>query len=324
MTKKKTANKSGGNLKKFFISIFVLTFFCIFSFISLYLFFPPEKKDLKDNYSAKKTSKKISVKKPLKNSIDKKVLKTDNGFLYEIYDKAEEKSIPDQKTDYQGLPRICIIIDDIGFDKKNAYELSNMGINITLSVLPFTPFAKEIIKKASNSDTEFMVHIPMEPVEYPEIDPGPGALLSTMNPDEIIRNLKRDLDYLPFIKGVNNHMGSKLTANSDIMNQVFTIIKKRDLFFVDSLTNPESKCMGAARMFKVDFAKRDVFLDNIQNVEYIEGQIQKLKKIAVHRGYAVGIGHPYNSTIKALKKNISEMKKEFVFVKASSVVKQIQ
>jgi hypothetical protein len=145
-----------------------------------------------------------------------------------------------------------------------------------------------------------------------------------MTPDQIILNLKKDLDSFPYIKGVNNHMGSKLTENSDIMNQVFTIIKKRELFFVDSLTNPNSKCMGSARMFKVDFAKRDVFLDNIQNVKYIEKQLEKLKTIAIHRGYAVGIGHPYDSTIKALKKNIFKLKKEVEFVKASSVVKQVQ
>jgi hypothetical protein len=82
--------------------------------------------------------------------------------------------------------------------------------------------------------------------------------------------------------------------------------------------------MGSARMFKVDFAKRDVFLDNIQNVKYIEKQLEKLKTIAIHRGYAVGIGHPYDSTIKALKKNIFKLKKEVEFVKASSVVKQVQ
>jgi polysaccharide deacetylase 2 family uncharacterized protein YibQ len=288
--------------------------------MSLYFLFPPSKKETISNYQAKK----ITVKKPLNTSLDKKTLKSEKDFLYEIYDKAEEKSVPDKKSDYKGLPRICIIIDDIGFDRKNAYEFADMGIDITLSVLPFTPFAKEIIKKASNSNTEFMVHIPMEPVEYPDIDPGPGALLSSMTPDQIILNLKKDLDSFPYIKGVNNHMGSKLTENSDIMNQVFTIIKKRELFFVDSLTNPNSKCMGSARMFKVDFAKRDVFLDNIQNVKYIEKQLEKLKTIAIHRGYAVGIGHPYDSTIKALKKNIFKLKKEVEFVKASSVVKQVQ
>ncbi|MDY0131752.1 MAG: divergent polysaccharide deacetylase family protein [Desulforegulaceae bacterium] len=321
--KKANRNKKFDTLKKFFISIFILIFFCLISFTSFYFLFPPLKKDLKNNYIAKSSNKTISVKKPIKTNIDKKI-QSEKKILYEIYNKAEEKSIPDKKSDYKGLPKICIIIDDIGFDKKNAYRLSNLGINITLSILPFSPFAKEIAKKASNSKTEFMLHIPMEPIEYPEIDPGPGALLSKMDPDQIIRTLKNDLDYLPFIKGVNNHMGSKLTANSDIMNQVFTIIKKRELFFVDSLTNPESKCIESARMFKVDFAKRDVFLDNIQDINYINRQIQKLKNIAFHRGYAVGIGHPYDSTIKSLEKNIAEMKKEFEFVKASSVVKQVQ
>lgn len=329
MTQKKTANKTKnknthGNLKKFFISVFMILFLCVLSFTAVYLIFPPQKKDFNKNLCQQKVFKKISVKKPANGNMEKKSLKSQEDFLYEIYDEIEEKSIPDKKSDYRGLPKICLIIDDIGFDRKNAYELSDLGINITLSVLPFTPFAKEIINKTSSSQVEFMLHIPMEPFEYPQIDPGKGALLSTMDPDTIIFTLEKDLDYFPFIKGINNHMGSKLTENSDIMNQVFTIIKKRNLFFVDSLTNPNSKCNESARMFRVDFAKRDIFLDNIQNVDYIDGQIKKLKVIALQRGYSVGIGHPYDSTIEAIKKNIYEMKKEFEFVKASSVVKQVQ
>lgn len=319
----KTTPNSNNNSKKFFISVFVLISVCLISFTALYFLFPPQKKKLND-YTKQKTQQKISAKKPVLYTHGKKALKTNKDFLYEIYDKIEEKALPVKKLDYKGLPKICIIIDDIGFDKNNAYELADLGINITLSVLPFTPYAKEIINNTSHPEVEFMLHIPMEPVEYPIIDPGQGALLSSMDPDTIIFTLKNDLDSFPFIKGINNHMGSKLTQNSDIMNQVFTIIKKRNLFFVDSLTNPNSKCIESARMFKVDFAKRDIFLDNIQKVEYIEGQIKKLKIIAAQKGYSIGIGHPYDTTIKALKNNIYEIKKEFEFVKASSVVKQIQ
>ena len=245
--------------------------------------------------------------------------------VYEIYpDTGENKDVLHEKKEYKGKPKICLIIDDIGYDEKAAMDFSKLEIPITLSVIPYTPFGKKIIRGIKNKNVEFMLHIPMQPKEYPKINPGKGALLSNMTPDELIHTLEKDLKWIPSIKGANNHMGSFLTEDSDKMNQVFTIFKKKNLFFIDSLTSPNSKCHESARLFKVKFAKRDVFLDNVQDEKVIIGQIEKLKKISIKKGCAIGIGHPYPSTVNALKKTVKSLKNEVIFVNASSIVKKIQ
>ena len=108
-----------------------------------------------------------------------------------------------------------------------------------------------------------MLHLPMEPSEYPMVNPGPGALLSSMSADELIAQLKKDLQSVSSIKGVNNHMGSKMTQHSAQMYQIFSILKKEGLYFIDSRTTSKTLCKPSARLLQVPFAERDVFLDHI-------------------------------------------------------------
>ncbi|MCK7505267.1 MAG: divergent polysaccharide deacetylase family protein [Desulfobacterales bacterium] len=121
-----------------------------------------------------------------------------------------------------------------------------------------------------------MLHLPMEPVEYPDINSGPGTLHTRMGPEELLRVLEEDLDAVPHIKGVNNHMGSRLTASSEQMYQVFSVLKKRGLYFVDSRTTDESICQPSARLFQLPFAQRDVFMDHQQDPAFIRKQIREL------------------------------------------------
>ncbi len=311
MTKKKKKTKEkNNNFKKTVIAVLIIIIVAISSFTAVYIFYPPAKPQ------KKRYTFIYPPKKTIKNKTPSVIVKKRNNIIFEV----DTKTVTEQEK-YEGIPKICIIIDDIGYDTKKALRLANIGIPITLSILPFTPHGKDILKKASNKNTEFMLHLPMEPKEFPSIDPGKGALLASMGPDAIIASLENDIDFIPQIKGINNHMGSKLTESSEIMNQVFSIIKKRNLFFIDSFTSSESKCFESAKLFKVRFAKRDVFLDNIQEEEFILEQLKKLKKTALQKGFAVGIGHPYKSTITAIEKIIPDFKKEVVFVKASSIVK---
>ena len=164
-----------------------------------------------------------------------------------------------------------------------------------------------------------MLHLPMEPMEYPQVNPGPGALLSKMTPDMLIEQLNKNIDNIPYIQGVNNHMGSRITADADKMNQIFTILKKKDLFFIDSRTAPNSQCRASARLLKIRFARRNVFLDNIQESEYISGQLQKLVKYAKSHGYAIGIGHPYKATLETLQKELPKLKAKIKIVRAKDL-----
>ncbi|MCK5838108.1 MAG: divergent polysaccharide deacetylase family protein, partial [Desulfobacula sp.] len=164
-----------------------------------------------------------------------------------------------------------------------------------------------------------MLHLPMEPMGYPRVNPGPGAILSGMSPDLLLDQLRKDIQEVPYVVGVNNHMGSRLTSHSDQMNQIFTILKKERLFFVDSRTSSASQCEASARLFKLKFAHRDVFLDNLQETAYITGQIKKLIDLAKKHGSAIGIGHPYKATLKALSRELPKLKNTVDIVRASDL-----
>ena len=165
-----------------------------------------------------------------------------------------------------------------------------------------------------------MLHLPMEPVEYPDVNPGPGTLLTSMTPDELTHQLEKDLDAVPFITGVNNHMGSKMTAESSQMYQIFSILKKRGLYFVDSRTTAETLCKPSARLFQLPFAQRDVFLDHLVEGEFIRKQLKKLVRIAQRNGYAVGIGHPHSLTYQVLHEMLPDLQKKIRLVPVSEIV----
>ena len=246
---------------------------------------------------------------------------------YEIYpeEKASiEKPVPKPVIPPRTkLPKVAIIIDDLGYDKKIAEKFLALDAAFTFSILPFSPFQKKIARRAHDKGLEVMLHLPMEPMEYPAVNPGPGTLLTTMSPDQLISQLEKNLDTLPFIKGVNNHMGSKLTTESTQLYQIFSILKKRGLFFVDSRTTAKTLCKPSARMFKVPFAQRDVFIDHQQQPEFIRQQINKLIEIADRYGVAVGIAHPHVTTYTILKALLPDLKEKVQLVPASQIVQII-
>jgi hypothetical protein len=248
--------------------------------------------------------------------------KEGSAIVYEVYDDATQsppkKAVPSQK--HNTVPRIAIIIDDIGYSKRLAMGLVKVDKNITFSILPFSPAGTQLAQKLSAKGAELMLHLPMEPTQYPKVNPGPGALLSSMSPDELLTQLRKDIQAVPGTVGANNHMGSRLTADSDKMNQIFTVLKQKDLFFIDSRTSVESKGEQSARMFQLKFSHRDVFLDNFQDVEYISGQMKKLIKLAKDHGSAIGIGHPHQATLDALKRELPKLKGKVQLVPASKLV----
>jgi uncharacterized protein len=221
------------------------------------------------------------------------------------------------------LPRVVIIIDDIGYDAQIAEKFIGLNTAITLSILPRSPHQREIIRMAREKGLDLMLHLPMEPMEYPAVNPGPGALLSAMTPDALIRQLNDDLDAVPYIKGVNNHMGSRMTASSDQMNQILSDLKKRDLFFIDSRTTTDTQARSSARLFQVPYAERDVFLDNVQTPEAIRRQFRLLLQKAASHGQALAIGHPHSMTLQILKEELPEIEKKVTIVPASSMVRPV-
>lgn len=218
------------------------------------------------------------------------------------------------------LPKVAIIVDDLGYDRQMAKKFLEMDAAFTFSVLPHTTYTKSIAREALKQGREIMLHLPMEPLEYPQNDPGPGALLTAMPPDELIRQLKKNLAAVPGVKGVNNHMGSKMTADSAQMYQIFSVLKQQGLFFIDSRSTAETLGKPSARLFQIPFAERDVFIDHVHKPEFIRKQIKRLIQTAQKNGKAVGILHPSKTTYKILREMLPELKQQVQMVPASEVV----
>ena len=246
-------------------------------------------------------------------------------FQFEIYPKKDLPLSKDKKPPKtpppETSPRIALIVDDIGYDRAIVKKFLSLNLPITLSMLPKSPFIKSIVDTARKNHVEIMLHQPMEPFEYPQINPGPGALLTSMTPDELVRQLVQNLEEMPFVSGVNNHMGSKMTANSSQMRQIFSILKQRDLFFIDSRTTEKTICRPSADLLQLPFGERDVFIDHFQDKNFIQKQLHELVRIATSHGGAIGIAHPYNKTYQVLKTVLPELKQKVNFVPVSELVR---
>lgn len=245
---------------------------------------------------------------------------------YEVYPSHDEpvaRSEAPPRIPAPARPRVAIIIDDLGYDRRLAVRFAGLPVVRTFSVLPDGPFKTQTMKIAADNGIELMLHLPMEPMEYPAVNPGPDALLMSQPTDDFLARLNALLDSLPLAVGVNNHMGSRLTADADRMNQIFSVLKRRGLFYVDSRTTVHSMCRQSARLLQLPFAQRDVFLDHDQSPASVRRQVERLLTIAGKHGEAVGIGHPYAVTLETLKEMTPAMEAAADFVPASALVKTV-
>jgi polysaccharide deacetylase 2 family uncharacterized protein YibQ len=155
----------------------------------------------------------------------------------------------------------------------------------------------------------------MQPSE--EINLEKNTILVSMDEQEIRNILSEDLAAIPYAKGVSNHMGSRVTQDPRTIGLIFSELKKRGLFFLDSLTSPNSVCSKAAGESKIPFARRDIFIDNEIERSYIRRQLYKLAARAKLKNAAIGIGHDRRLTLEVLKEVMPNLEKEgykFVFL----------
>lgn len=217
-------------------------------------------------------------------------------------------------------PLVAIIIDDIGYDPAAVDDLLRLNLDLTFSVLPHAPHRNDLCRRIHAAGREILIHLPMQPVEYPKIKPGPGAILASMSPEDAAEATRSALASVPFAVGVNNHMGSLVTSLPAPLLAVFGVLREEGRFFVDSRTTPRSACHVAADWHEVPMAGRDIFLDHHPRHDAVTRQIQRLILIARHRGMAIGIGHPHEATLVALREARSVLTTEIRLVPASRVV----
>lgn len=241
--------------------------------------------------------------------------------LFEVY--PEDVTVSRLETtpeDRCGRPMVAIIIDDIGYNRAIVDQFLSLEIPLSFSVFPHSPDLKNLSQTIRDNGHDLLLHLPMEPIGYPRVDPGPDALTADMSPQRFLALLEQNLDSAEAIQGVNNHMGSRLTTMPTLMNRLLSTLKKRNLFFIDSVTTGGSVGRSAARLAQIPFAHRDVFLDHDRNPEAIRREIRRLIRIAQQYGEAVGIGHPHPETFHILKETLPLLRQSVRLVPASDVV----
>jgi polysaccharide deacetylase 2 family uncharacterized protein YibQ len=217
-------------------------------------------------------------------------------------------------------PQVAIIVDDLGQNLGVARELLDIDLSLTFSIMPYTDKARQVAELAHRQGREVMLHIPMEPLSYPDADPGPDALFVGMPRKTVQQKVRRYLQQVPHVAGANNHMGSRYTEVRPGMSAVLDVLRNEQLFFVDSRTSARSVAGEAARQAGVSFAARDVFLDNVRDVEAIAREVRKLAGLARRRGQAIGICHPYPQTIAALRREAGVLRSQGVEVVPASTL----
>lgn len=230
----------------------------------------------------------------------------------------EEKAAPEEEKN-----KVAIIIDDMGYSLRAIKEIIAIGKPLTTAVIPFSPLAKETAQIAHQNGLEVILHLPLESINHQgQNNWTEGMIYSEMSREEVIEAVNRSLEQVPHAIGVNNHMGSKITANEILMRIILERLKEKDLFFIDSRTTSHSVAYKTAQSLGIPSAYRKVFLDTENEEDIIRHKLIELFQKAQKEGWALGICHPTAETLKVLKENFHLVDKydlEPVF--ASQIVK---
>lgn len=201
--------------------------------------------------------------------------------------------------------QVALIMDDMGNSLETLDELIALGRPITVSILPYSAHAAETARIAHERGLEVLLHLPLESVNNHESMEGTeGLIMAMMTEPAIVAAFEASYDRVPFATGTNNHMGSRFTADRDLMRTILKPIKERGLFFVDSRTTAKTVALDEARKMGIPATQRDVFLDADEDRGRIRGRLTELLQKARKKGHAVGICHPFPETLAVLKSSL--------------------
>lgn len=221
-------------------------------------------------------------------------------------------------------PMIAVVIDDMGIDRRRSDRVVALEGPLTLSYLTYARELRAQALEARIRGHELMLHVPMEPSNQ-AIDPGPNVLLTDLPHTDLRTRLDWALGRFEGFVGINNHMGSKFTADPTGMTVVMEALRDRGLLFLDSRTTGATQGAVTALRAGVPFVERNVFLDNVNDVAAVNDRLADLEDVAARHGFAVGIGHPRDATIEALSEWVWGMSERgFVLVPLTTIVERLQ
>lgn len=203
-----------------------------------------------------------------------------------------------------GAPRVAIIVDELG-SRRDVFELvRDLRRPVAVAVLPGLPLSASIAREASRAGMEVLLDLPMESYRYPEVDPGPGALLMSMAPEELQRRVAEHLESLPPAVGVKNHLGSRMTEDRARMRAVLDVLAARRLFLVDGYTSSLSVAYDEAKETGVRAARRQILVDHARGEAGDRARWQEVAGWAERRGEVVVVAHGHPQTVRLLKEYV--------------------
>ncbi len=220
-------------------------------------------------------------------------------------------------------PVLSLVIDDLGYSLEHGRAAIRLAGDHTYAVLPGAAHSRELAQFAHAQNKEVILHLPMQSISD-RAAREPGALNEAMDENELTANVHSLLARIPFIRGVNNHMGSHLTEFDFFMRPVMDSIRGYNprLYFLDSRTTPRSVAYAQALDAGLPAISRDVFLDDEPNPESIRLQFRIWLTKARERGSAIAIGHPYPNTLEVLRDHLPEAVGEYRFMRVSRLIEE--
>lgn len=216
-------------------------------------------------------------------------------------------------------PTLCLIIDDLGGSLKSGTRAISLPGDITYAILPHLKYSKKLAHIAHTEGKELILHAPMANID--RLPLGPGGLKKNQTKRQIQRTLQDAIVSVPYIKGINNHMGSSLTQMEKPMYWVMQLLKQHELYFVDSRTTSKTVAWRIAEQQGVPSLARDIFLDHERTWSFVDSQFKSAISFAKKYGHVVVIAHPYSVTLDYLEKALPELKYQGVrLVRASTLI----
>ena len=243
--------------------------------------------------------------------LESEVVETEVPKVYP--DSLKEKPAEAERVEIAQIPMrgvIGIIIDDFGYRNDHISNgFLEIPAKLTYAIIPGHDHSQSFSKRAYDAGYEIIVHLPMENIgkTYGEEE---YVLMSYFQDDEIKNRIHKAFDHLPESIGLNNHQGSRGTADSRVMTHVANVIKEKKKFFIDSRTTSNSLAESTMRKYGVPTNKRDIFLDNELDEEKIKAQLMKLADVSERKGIAIGIGHVKPQTLNVLAREIPVLKEK--------------
>ncbi|SLM61360.1 Possible divergent periplasmic polysaccharide deacetylase [Dickeya aquatica] len=218
--------------------------------------------------------------------------------------------------------KLALVIDDFGYRAHNDNQILAMPTAVSIAVLPNSPNARDVATRAHAQGREVLIHLPMAPISKQPLEK--DTLRPDMSEAEITRIVREAVNNVPYAAGLNNHMGSAMTASLPGMQKVMRAMSAYRLYFLDSMTIGSSQASRAAAETGIKVLKRKVFLDDSQNVADIRQQFNRALDIARRSGYAIAIGHPHPATITVLQQMLPALPADIVLVRPSQLLNEAE